>query len=90
MPAPRRIRPARALTTHLDEELLAKVDLLLVDDVEGKVPKGAYQRLFTTLLQRMFEEEEMDIGPELNQPFGIYKIRATPATLAALRQRLKG
>lgn len=46
---PNILRPTK-LTMHLPEDVRAKLDLYLWSDVEGKVPKGAYSRFFTQLI----------------------------------------
>lgn len=82
-------RRTRILTMALDEELLTKVELLLWSDAEKKIPYGAHQRLFTNLLQQMFETRKMDLSPYAGSLPGAFQVRGTPATLDVLRSLLE-
>lgn len=53
---PNILRPI-TLNTTLPEDLRAKLDLHLFSEVEGRVPKGAYQRLITELLNQYFNRK---------------------------------
>ena len=52
MPRPRKAIRPRSLHLKLPEDILARVDLLLFSDLEGRVPQGAYQNYFLSLIQR--------------------------------------
>ena len=81
--------PMRTLNTSIEESLLTKVDLILFSEFEGRVPKGAYQRLISRLFREMFDHREMDLSPYLSEPPGEYVIKGSPATLERLRQQLE-
>lgn len=85
---PPSINPARSLNTHLDERLMAQLDILLFSPLEGRIPKGAYQRFFEALLRRSFDEKELDLAPFVGALPGEHVIRAAPETLAILTQQL--
>lgn len=87
---PPSIQRSRPLTVHLDETLLARVDILLFSELEGRVPKGAYQRLFNTLISRWLEHRELDLAPYLGTLPGERVIQGHPETLAALNQQMVG
>lgn len=57
------LHPSRPLDTHLDASLMAQLDRVLWSDVEGRVPKGAYQRFFNERLREFFGEKRLDLGP---------------------------
>ena len=83
------IRPARPLNTHLDEELMARVDLLLFSELEGRVPKGAYQKLFNSLLRRWMDSRELDLAPYIGALPGEHLISGHPETLDRLQSKLQ-
>jgi len=47
------LRPVK-LTTHLPEDIRAKLDLYLYSPSEGRVPKGAYQKFITERILEFF------------------------------------
>lgn len=51
------IRPTK-LTLHLPEDVRAKLDLLLFSSVEGRIPKGAYQKFFIERINEFFAKRE--------------------------------
>lgn len=58
MPRPRKIdRPIEKRVT-LPESLVARVELELYSDLEGKVPFGAWQRLLMELITRHLDALE--------------------------------
>lgn len=56
MPRPRKVVQPRRLNLHLPEDKLARLDLFLFSDVEGRIPQGAYQEFFGALLDGWFAE----------------------------------
>lgn len=53
MRQPNIVRPTK-LTMALPEDIRAKLDLHLWSDVEGRVPKGAYQKFFLERINEFF------------------------------------
>lgn len=53
------IRPVK-LTTTLPEDIRAKLDLHLFSNVEGRVPKGAYQKFFIERIREFLSKSEPD------------------------------
>lgn len=52
---PNTIRPA-SKNLQLPSDLVAKVDMALWSDLEGRVPHGAWSRLVTQLLQNYLQQ----------------------------------
>jgi len=53
----RAIRPIEK-NLSFSEDLVARVDLLLYSELEGRVPYGAWSKLVQALLEKMLEERE--------------------------------
>jgi hypothetical protein len=87
---PPSIRRSRPLNVHLDEELLTRVDILLFSELESRVPKGAYQKLFNSLLTQWLDQRELDLAPYLGSLPGEHLVLGHAETLAALNQHLTG
>lgn len=62
MRRPNILRPTK-LTLMLPEDIRAKLDLLLFSEVEGRVPKGAYQRFFIERINEFFEARKPNAQP---------------------------
>lgn len=82
------VNPTRPLHVHLDSTLAARLDELLLSPAEGRVPAGAYQRLFNTLLRRFLDEKELDLSPYLGSFPGEHLVSGHPDALAALTTHL--
>ena len=67
MPNPKSIDPGISKNISIPASIVAQTDDLLFSDAEGRVPHGAYSRLFTMLLRRFLS----DLPPA--------EARATPA-----------
>lgn len=61
MPAPLKLDRPVLLHLSLPSSLRARLDLHLVSDLEGRVPKGAYQTFFAERLREFFEEERWEV-----------------------------
>lgn len=81
--------PMRALSTHLEEALLARVDILLFSPLEGRIPKGAYQRFLSALIRRSFEQKELDLAPYIGALPGEHIVFGNSETLLALQRQLQ-
>ena len=55
------IRPS-LLHMSIPEDVRAKLDLYLFSELEGRVPKGAYQKFFTERIQEFFGWRRMDLA----------------------------
>lgn len=82
--------PSRSLNTHLDEALMARLDLELFSALEGRVPKGAYQRFFNSLLRDYFATQSFDLAPFLGALPGEATVRGDKLTVERLEAHLKG
>lgn len=52
MPRPKKVIPSVAKNIQLPSDLVCQVDLLLFDDVEGKIPFAAWQTYISSLIKR--------------------------------------
>ena len=87
---PPNINPSRPLNTHLDESLMARVDLLLWSEVEARVPKGAYQTFLNERLREFFSTRTLDLAPFAGTLPGELVVRGKPFTLERLQSLLEG
>lgn len=79
------LRPTR-LETSLPEDLRARLDLHLYSELEGKVPKGAYQKLIIQLLSEALDQESLDLGDWCGMvPKGTYILRSSRANIEQLK-----
>jgi len=83
------VEPSSALNLSLPETWRARLDVMLLSEVEGRVPKGAYQRFFLNLLSIFFETQELDLSPYCGSLPGELVVRGRPETLARLRAVLE-
>ena len=67
MPKPKSIDPGISKNISIPASLVAQADNLLFSTTEGRVPHGAYSRLFTLLLRKWLSD------------LPAAKVRATPA-----------
>ena len=56
MPKPKSIDPGISKNISIPSSLVAQVDKLLFSNAEGRVPHGAYSRLFTLLLRKWLSD----------------------------------
>ena len=63
MPRPPNVIRPSLLHLALPEDIRAKLDLFLWSDLEGRVPKGAYQRFFMERIQEYFGWTRLDLTP---------------------------
>ena len=89
MGRPRNVNPARSLNTHLDEELMARLDLHLFSDVEGRVPKGAYQTFLNARLSQYFSSVALDLSPYVGALPGEQTVRGSAEAVAHLKKVLE-
>lgn len=85
--APNTIRPT-FLHLGLPEDIRAKLDLVLHSEVEGRVPKGAYQRFFLDRISEFFNHRRLGLEP-YGFPPGFF-VKGPPEMLARLETHLKG
>ena len=67
MPKPKSIDPGISKNISIPASLVAQTDDLLFSNAEGRVPHGAYSRLFTLLLRKWLSD------------LPAAEVRATPA-----------
>lgn len=58
MPRPKAITPSVEKSISLPVDLCAKVDLLLLDPLEAKIPHGAWSRLLQSLIREWLEKHQ--------------------------------
>ena len=78
------IEPSIATNLHLPESMRTRLDLVLFSELEGRVPKGAYQRFFLERLQEFFGTKALDLSAPLGLPPGHGIIKCRPEAHAAL------
>ena len=83
------IEPSIATNLHLPESVRTRLDLLLFSEVEGRVPKGAYQRFFLERLSEFFSSRPLDLSPYFGSLPGERTVRGNPQTIAALEAALQ-
>lgn len=84
MPRPRNVIPSVRRYVSLPEDLATRVDLLLFDETEGRIPYSAYADFVARLLREFLESEVVDLSP-----WGISgHVRGAPSVIAALKRGL--
>ena len=66
-----------------------RLDLFLFSELEGRVPKGAYQRFFLERMDEFFSRRQVDLAAFLNVQPGTATISATPEVIEMLLEKLK-
>ena len=82
------IEPSVATNLHLPETVRARLDLILFSELEGRVPKGAYQRFFLERLQEFFTTKSADLSALLGLAPGSCIVKARPEVLLLLEASL--
>lgn len=54
---PPNIQRPVAMNLHLPEDIRAKLDVYLFSNVEGRIPKGAYQAFFIERINEFFAKQ---------------------------------
>lgn len=83
------IRPTVSLDVHIDAELRTRLDLLLWSEAEGRVPKGAYQRVFNALISQFLDHKTLDLSRFLGTLPGEATVRGHPMTIECLAEILE-
>ena len=78
------IGPSVATNLHLPETVRTRLDLILFSELEGRVPKGAYQRFFLERLQEFFTTKSADLSALLGLAPGSCIVKARPEALLLL------
>ena len=78
------IEPSVATNLHLPESIRTRLDLVLFSELEGRVPKGAYQRFFLERLQEFFTTKTVDLSAVLGLPPGHGLVKMRPEAIPAL------
>lgn len=78
-----------ATNLHLPESLRTRLDLILFSELEGRVPKGAYQKFFMERLSEYFSTRTADLSAAVGAPPGTHFVRAKPDTILALAASLR-
>lgn len=89
MPRRPSLTPSRPLTVRLPADLMARVELLLFSELEGRVPLGGYQEFFTQRLIEFFDEKPLDLGPFLGTLPGEAVVRGKVGAVHRLLTHLK-
>lgn len=65
MPAPLKHDRPTLLHLALPLSLRAQLDIHLYSELEGRVPKGAYQAFISERIREFFSEERVELAPGL-------------------------
>lgn len=87
---PRKVIPSTPLTVRLPMDLKAKIDLVLFSEVEGRIPQGAHQEFFTTMIKEFLASETLDLAIFIphTQP-GTAVVRGPVETIQQLKRILE-
>lgn len=80
--------PITFLNLQLPLDVRAKLDLHLFSELEGRVPKGAYQRFFLERLREFFEGRRLDLAPYVNCQPGTLVVNGPASAVNALEKVL--
>jgi len=83
------IRPNIPKEIAFDAGLITRLDLILYSEAEQRVPKGAYQRFFNTLLTQYFEHKTLDLAPYLGTLPQVAAVRGREDVIEMLKQHLE-
>ncbi|MDE2097543.1 MAG: hypothetical protein KGL39_09880 [Patescibacteria group bacterium] len=86
MPRKPSIIPSAKLTLCLPEDIRTRLDIYLFSELEGRVPKGAYQAFFLSRILDFFESRRLPLEP-FGFPQGFYT-EGPKEMLHALETRL--
>lgn len=89
MPRKPAVTPNKSLHTTLPASLAARLDLFLWSEVEGRIPRSAYQDFISARINEFFDLRSLDIGPMIGVDFPCI-IKGSAITLHQLTQHLKG
>jgi hypothetical protein len=87
MSRPPSIIPSSRINLAIPEDLRMKLDILLFSEVEGRVPKGAYQEFFSTRIREFFGWRRLSLEP-FGYPQGFF-ITGPKEMLEYIEQSLK-
>jgi hypothetical protein len=90
MPGQKNLIPTEGLHVYLPVPEMTKLVSHLYSDLDGRVPKGAYQSFFTARLREYFSWKHLDLAPYSGSPPGAFIVSGTPETIEALKRTLKG
>ena len=72
----------------LPGDVRARLDLALYSELEHRVPLGAYQKFFLTMIKNFFDTVELDLAPYLGTPPGLTLIRGRASVIDLIRSKL--
>lgn len=84
---PRPSKPTERLNLRIPLELKARLDLLLVSELEARVPYGDYTNFFSERLREFLEWKTLDLSP-YGFPQG-YFIRGPKEMVESLELKLR-
>lgn len=62
MPRPKSLIPKTRVEIQLHSDLVARMDLLLFSDVQGRVPYGAREEFIANLIREHFSRIDKKVG----------------------------
>lgn len=82
----KKVIPSVRLNLALPITLRSQIDLKLFSDLEGRVPEGAYQKLFSRLIRQDLEWKELPLEP-FGFPSGMF-VAGPEQAIESLKQVL--
>ena len=79
---------SQSLHLKLKEDVLARVDVALYSELERRVPHGAYQKFFTSLVLKFFSDKKLDLAPFTGKLPGIDVVQGPEHAIEQLRYLL--
>ncbi len=88
MPRPPSLIPTRKLHTAIPEPDLARLELHLFSELEGRVPHAAYSSFFLERIREFFSWKALDLAPWADSPPGAFVVRGPAEAIRALEKTL--
>lgn len=86
---PKSIIPTEKLIVFIRAPLIARLQLHLWSEAEGKIPYGGYQKFFEERIQDFFDSEVLDLGTiaagSAHIPTDTFYVRGAPQALEILK-----
>lgn len=90
MPRRPAVIPSSIINLALPADARTQLDLHLYSELEGRVPRGSYQRFFTERIREFFAREQLDLAPYVTGIIpGEGIITGSPPTVATLKRILE-
>ncbi len=89
MPRKAAVTPFVHIHTTIPANLATQLELFLFSEVEGCVPRGAYQAFLVERLKEFFAQTTLDLAPYTGNIPGVYIVRGSSETIELLQHNLE-